>query len=77
MPGEIRTRYHVTAVADGLDLRLIGMVSATNVRSSAAPVTLAKVLPAGGVTVASRAPVNMSPIARFSQAFLPAATGSA
>jgi len=37
------------------------VASSTNVRSSAAAVTPAKVRPAGGLTVASRAPVKVAP----------------
>ena len=62
-PGLIRSRYQVRGwVADKKGVpEASSTESSTNVRSSAAPVSPAKVLPAGGEMVARRWPVSVSP----------------
>ncbi len=63
-PGLIRSRYQVrSCVVHSMPPRpeASWTESSTNVRSSAAPVTPTNVLPVGGVTVASRLPVSVSP----------------
>ena len=58
VPGAIRSSYHIPVD----HLLVAGVTKRTNVRSSDAPDTLWKVMPAGGATVVTVFPVYVSPI---------------